>query len=120
MWVINDMPIYFFYLFFNFWQARHGTRSPTKRRINELDRLATRLAALVEEANREGTSEAPKIPGWIQNWESPWKGVTGGELTDIGEQELYRLALRVRDRFPDIFSRDYHPHIYPLKATQVR
>ncbi|KAF3334643.1 multiple inositol polyphosphate phosphatase 1 isoform X2 [Carex littledalei] len=100
--------------------ARHGTRSPTKRRIKELDKLATRLAALVEEANRECSSEAPKIPGWIQKWESPWKGrVKGGELTDMGEQELYRLALRVKDRFPDIFNRDYHPDIYPIKATQV-
>ncbi|XP_078162796.1 uncharacterized protein LOC144557975 isoform X2 [Carex rostrata] len=97
--------------------ARHGTRSPTKRRIKEVDRLATRLAALVEEATSD--SEAPKIPGWIQKWESPWKGVTGGELTDMGEEELYRLALRVKDRFPDIFSWDYHPHIYPIKATQV-
>ncbi|KAF3334644.1 multiple inositol polyphosphate phosphatase 1 isoform X1 [Carex littledalei] len=100
--------------------ARHGTRSPTKKRIKELDRLAVRLAALVEEANHEGSSEASKIPSWIRGWESPWKGrMKGGELTDLGEQELYRLSLRVSDRFPEIFSRDYHPDLYPIKATQV-
>ncbi|KAJ3704522.1 hypothetical protein LUZ61_008227 [Rhynchospora tenuis] len=100
--------------------ARHGTRSPTKKRIKELDRLTTRLATLVEEANRDGTSDAPSIPGWIQGWESPWKGrVKGGELINLGEEELYRLALRVRDRFPEIFSKDYHPDLYPIKATQV-
>jgi multiple inositol-polyphosphate phosphatase / 2,3-bisphosphoglycerate 3-phosphatase len=82
--------------------------------------MATRLEALVEEANQKGNSEVHKIPGWIRGWESPWKGrVKGGELIDLGEQELYSLALRVRDRLPEIFSRDYHPDIYPIKATQV-
>lgn len=61
-----------------------------------------------------------KIPTWLWRWKSPWKGkVTGGELISQGEDELYNLALRVRERFPELFDEDYHPDVYPIKATQV-
>ncbi|KAJ4797802.1 Multiple inositol polyphosphate phosphatase 1 [Rhynchospora pubera] len=96
--------------------ARHGTRSPTKKRIKELDMLATRLASLLQDQHNPSIS----IPEWIRGWQSPWKGrLKGGELIHLGEEELYRLALRVRDRFPHIFAKDYHPDLYPIKATQV-
>ncbi|KAJ3669436.1 hypothetical protein LUZ60_011386 [Juncus effusus] len=96
--------------------ARHGTRAPTKKRIKELDRLSLRLQSLL----KENPTDSRGILEWMKGWESPWKGrEKGGELLGLGEEELYRLALRVRQRFPGIFGEEYHPDVYPIKATQV-
>ncbi|XP_072976522.1 uncharacterized protein [Typha angustifolia] len=101
--------------------ARHGTRSPTKKRIKELDRLEIRLGALLKEAKQESDkSSLQKSPPWLEGWESPWKGrEKGGELVSKGEDELYHLAIRVRERFPEIFHEEYHPEIFTIRATQV-
>ncbi|CAD6207307.1 unnamed protein product [Miscanthus lutarioriparius] len=101
--------------------ARHGTRAPTKKRIKELDRLAVRLEALMKEANQGLDSDSlKKIPSWIKGWESRWKGRTkGGELISEGEEELYNLATRVRERFQDLLDDEYHPDVYSIRATQV-
>lgn len=101
--------------------ARHGTRSPTKKRIKELDSLAVRLEALINEAKQSMDNDSlKKIPSWIKGWESRWKGRTkGGELTGEGEEELYSLATRVKERFQDLFDDEYHPDVYSIRATQV-
>ncbi|PUZ36364.1 hypothetical protein GQ55_9G032400 [Panicum hallii var. hallii] len=101
--------------------ARHGTRAPTKKRIKELDRLAIRLEALMNEAKQGLKSDSlKKVPSWIKGWESRWKGRTkGGELTSEGEEELYNLATRVKERFQDLFDDEYHPDVYSIRATQV-
>ncbi|KAI3908483.1 hypothetical protein MKX01_009285 [Papaver californicum] len=97
--------------------ARHGTRSPTKKRIKELDRLATRLEVLVSEA---GNSTVGDVPAWLPGWQSPWKGKKkGGELVIKGEEELYQLGVRMRERFPDLFLEEYHPDIYTIKSSQI-
>ncbi|XP_020100423.1 multiple inositol polyphosphate phosphatase 1 isoform X3 [Ananas comosus] len=102
--------------------ARHGTRSPTKKRIKELDRLAIRLNTLVNDAKQKSEENSPllRIPSWLQGWESPWKGrEIGGELTGKGEDELYHLGIRVRDKYSELFSEEYHPDIFSIRATQV-
>nr|ABD96176.1 alkaline phytase isoform 2 [Lilium longiflorum] len=102
--------------------ARHGTRAPTKKRIKEMDQLAIRLDALLTDAKEKthDSSLPPNIPSWLSGWQSPWKGrQTGGELISKGEDELYHLGTRIRERFPDLFDEEYHPHIYSIRATQV-
>ncbi|XP_059317939.1 uncharacterized protein LOC132068387 isoform X1 [Lycium ferocissimum] len=99
--------------------ARHGTRAPTKKRIREIEALAARLEVLVRDA-KEQKQSLDKIPAWLTGWSSPWKGkLTGGELISEGEDELYHLGIRVREQFPNLFSEEYHPDIYSIKATQV-
>lgn len=99
-------------------QARHGTRAPTKKRIKELDRLASRLQELVRDVEELGLKD---VPSWMRGWESPWKGkLKGGELVSLGEEELYNLGTRVRERFPDLFNEEYHPDVFLIRATQVR
>ncbi|BBG98087.1 histidine acid phosphatase family protein [Prunus dulcis] len=99
--------------------ARHGTRSPTKKRIKELDNLATHLEVLLREAEEQNLS-LEKLPGWLKGWKSPWKGkLKGGELIIQGEDELYDIGIRTRARFPNLFNDDYHPDVYAIKATQV-
>eukprot|EP00249_Psilotum_nudum_P011553 c23236_g1_i1 orf=247-1761(+) len=94
--------------------ARHGTRSPTKRRIKDLDEFADRLKVLVSSSPKES-------PGtWLHGWQSPWKGRNvGGELVRQGEEEMFELGKRLRYKFPDIFQEDYHPATYLISATQV-
>ncbi|KAM5556749.1 hypothetical protein ABKV19_024242 [Rosa sericea] len=99
--------------------ARHGTRSPTKKRMKELDNLAARLASIVKEAE-EQKLPLQNLPGWLKEWESPWKGKqNGGQLTVQGEEELYELGIRTRERFPNLFDEDYHPNVYPIKSSQI-
>jgi multiple inositol-polyphosphate phosphatase/2,3-bisphosphoglycerate 3-phosphatase len=43
----------------------------------------------------------------------------GGELIRKGEEELYNLGIRIRERFPELFEEEYHPDVYPIKASQV-
>ncbi|KAI6676155.1 hypothetical protein NL676_036951 [Syzygium grande] len=98
--------------------ARHGTRFPTKKRMRELENLASHIQELVKDAEEKNLAQS--VPAWLQGWTSPWKGkVKGGELISKGEDELYDLGIRIRERFPELFSQDYHPDIYTLKATQV-
>ncbi|KAK4433355.1 Multiple inositol polyphosphate phosphatase 1 [Sesamum alatum] len=97
--------------------ARHGTRAPTKKKLKELEALATRLEVLLENIREQ---KSTGIPTWLSGWKSPWTGKhKGGELISIGENELYELGIRTREKFPDLFKVDYHPDIYPIKATQV-
>ncbi|XP_021295614.1 multiple inositol polyphosphate phosphatase 1 isoform X1 [Herrania umbratica] len=99
--------------------ARHGTRSPTKKRMRELEKLAAHVQELLKDAKEKNLS-LQKVPAWLQKWESPWKGkLMGGELDIKGEEEVYQLGIRVRERFPDIFNVEYHPDVYPIKTTQV-
>ncbi|XP_049411718.1 uncharacterized protein LOC125874746 isoform X2 [Solanum stenotomum] len=99
--------------------ARHGTRAPTKKKIRELEALDAHLEVLVRD-EKEHKQSLEKIPAWLAGWRSPWKGkVTGGELIAEGEDELYHLGIRVRERFPDLFNEEYHPDVYSIKTTQV-
>eukprot|EP01018_Ginkgo_biloba_P004749 Gb_24160 [translate_table: standard] len=68
----------------------------------------------------EDSVQAQQIPAWLKGWRSPWEGKkTGGQLTHEGEEELYLLGKRIRERFPDLFDEDYHPDVYLISATQV-
>ncbi|MED6205607.1 hypothetical protein PIB30_019165 [Stylosanthes scabra] len=99
--------------------ARHGTRSPTKKRIRELDNLALRLEDLIKDA-RGRNLPLERVPSWLDGWKSPWQGrLKGGELITKGEEELYDLGLKIREKFPTLFDEEYHPNIYTIRATQV-
>ncbi|KAK7281112.1 hypothetical protein RIF29_08815 [Crotalaria pallida] len=99
--------------------ARHGTRSPTKKRIKELDNLSARLEVLIRDAEEQNVP-MERVPSWLRGWKSPWQGrLKGGELISRGEEELYELGIRIREMFPNLFDEEYHPDIYPIKATQV-
>ncbi|XP_038892484.1 multiple inositol polyphosphate phosphatase 1 isoform X2 [Benincasa hispida] len=99
--------------------ARHGTRAPTKKRIRELNNLENQLETLLKSAVGNGLS-LHKVPSWMKGWKSPWREkVNGGELIPEGEKELYDLGIRTRKLFSDLFSDDYHPNVYTIRATQI-
>lgn len=101
------------------WQARHGTRAPTEKRLKQLEAFATRIEALLGKLKQEKSS-VQNIPTWLWGWKSPWTGKhKGGELISKGEEELYELGSRTRDKFPELFHVDYHPDLYQIKASQV-
>lgn len=84
-----------------------------------MERLAISLQALIEGA-KERKLSLDNVPAWLFDWTSPWKGkVKGGELIVKGEDELYDLGIRIREKFPDLLNDEYHPDVYTIKATQV-
>ncbi|XP_020267233.1 multiple inositol polyphosphate phosphatase 1-like [Asparagus officinalis] len=102
--------------------ARHGTRSPTTKRIKELDRLAARLDVLLNDAKDEAgqNSSSLNTPAWLWGWRSPWEGKQkGGELINKGEEELYLLGKRIKEKFAELFDEEYHPDVFSIRATQV-
>ncbi|KAL3524005.1 hypothetical protein ACH5RR_016839 [Cinchona calisaya] len=99
--------------------ARHGTRAPTKKKMKEFDELASRLKHLLQDAKEQNQS-SDKVPTWFLEWKSPWKGnFTDGELIHEGEDDMYNLGIRIKEKFPELFHEDYHPDRYTIKATQV-
>lgn len=101
-------------------QARHGTRAPTKKRIEELNNLENELKKLLGDDVGIIDLSLHQVPSWLKKWKSPWsEKVNGGELILEGEEELYDLGIRTKKLFPDLLSDDYHPNVYTIKATQV-
>ncbi|MQK22601.1 histidine-type phosphatase, partial [Escherichia coli] len=89
------------------------------KRIRELDNLSAHLEVLIRDA-KDQNFPMERVPSWLRGWKSPWHGrLKGGELIRKGEEELYELAIRIREKFPNLFDEEYHPDIYPIKATQV-
>jgi multiple inositol-polyphosphate phosphatase/2,3-bisphosphoglycerate 3-phosphatase len=102
-------------------QARHGTRRPTKKRVKDLESFGERLRVLSAEAAKSQNETTSMPPAWINNWKSPWSDKwNGGELLPKGEEEHYDLAQRYKLKYPEIFSEQYHPDVYPIIATQVK
>ncbi|KAJ9522949.1 hypothetical protein QJQ45_023746 [Haematococcus lacustris] len=91
--------------------ARHGTRWPTLQRMQQINSVASTLQ------DARNTSAFP----WIHDWRSPVASMAdaGGELHDIGEEELWSLGQRWRRRFPALASRPYLPKHFPIISTQV-
>lgn len=88
--------------------------------MKDLEILSTQLKSFIENAKQKGSS-LENIPSWLSTWSSPWKGkVKGGELITHGEEEMYHLGIRIRERFQQLFSDDYHPDVYQIRASQVR
>lgn len=45
--------------------------------------------------------------------------VAAGELHPLGDEELFSLGARLRQRFPSIVCDPYFPKRYPIISTQV-
>ncbi|KAJ6909864.1 multiple inositol polyphosphate phosphatase 1-like isoform X1 [Populus alba x Populus x berolinensis] len=87
--------------------------------MRELDMLASHLEELIKDAEEQNLS-LEKVPSWLRGWKSPWRGkLKGGELIRNGEEEMYNLGIRIRERFPELFEEEYHPDVYPIKASQI-
>ncbi|KAE9465147.1 hypothetical protein C3L33_02925, partial [Rhododendron williamsianum] len=90
-----------------------------QEKVKRLNDLATRIEVLLQDT-KEQKLATQKVPAWFWGWKSPWKGkLAGGELIKEGEEELFNLGIRTRDKFPQLFNEDYHPDVYLIKATEV-
>ncbi|GAQ89106.1 Histidine phosphatase superfamily protein [Klebsormidium nitens] len=117
--------------------ARHGARDPTRKRAKQLKKVVLNLKAaaksLVHEvqhvavgdgsaasggAARSGNLRSP--PNWIGDYIVPWEGHEPvGYLVPGGEEEMYGLAKRWKQRMPNVLDQTYHPERYRIFGTQV-
>lgn len=91
--------------------SRHGTRWPTADRMRQINSLEN----LFKDARN--VQDYP----WVQNWTSPLAHMSAasGELHPIGEDELWSLGRRLRQRLPALMQHHYLPKRYPIVSTQV-
>ncbi|KAI3522077.1 hypothetical protein L1887_11556 [Cichorium endivia] len=67
---------------------------------------------------KERGASLEKLPSWLWEWCSPWKGKTkGGELICEREDEMYNLGIKIREWFPELFTNEYHLDIYQIHAS---
>ncbi|KAI3699059.1 hypothetical protein L2E82_43062 [Cichorium intybus] len=79
-------------------QCKTWNTGSYKKWINGMEALSIQLKSLVKNAKERGSS-LENLPSWIQKWSSPWKGKTkGGYLVPEGEDDLYNLGLRFKER----------------------
>eukprot|EP00516_Mucochytrium_quahogii_P013375 CAMPEP_0203792836 /NCGR_PEP_ID=MMETSP0100_2-20121128/5497_1 /ASSEMBLY_ACC=CAM_ASM_000210 /TAXON_ID=96639 /ORGANISM=" , Strain NY0313808BC1" /LENGTH=435 /DNA_ID=CAMNT_0050696481 /DNA_START=939 /DNA_END=2243 /DNA_ORIENTATION=+ len=84
--------------------TRHGTRFPTEKHMKKLNGLRN----LFSEHDQTGY------------WDTyTYELRDAGLLAKAGETELFELGKRVRARFPELFTKEYHPMRYDFHSSQV-
>ncbi|TYZ57152.1 hypothetical protein PybrP1_004147 [[Pythium] brassicae (nom. inval.)] len=88
------------------WVVRHGTRFPTIKDIDRIDRTIERL--------RAGPGGAAS---WVQRWASPYRADAAGWLAPVGVAELAAMGERVRARFGAPLDVALDPARFAFEAT---
>ena len=94
--------------------VRHGTRWPTAGRMAQADALEGLL--------RRAAPADPGLAALVAGWTSPFKaagglGDLGGALHGRGEQEMWELGERTRQRHEGLFEGGYRPARFLVSAT---
>ena len=94
--------------------VRHGTRWPTAGRMAQADALEGLL--------RRAAPADPGLAALVAGWTSPFKaagglGDLGGALHGRGEQEMWELGERTRQRHAGLFEGGYRPARFLVSAT---
>eukprot|EP01134_Creolimax_fragrantissima_P007601 CFRG7601T1 len=93
--------------------VRHGARNPG---VNDVALM--KLLRDFIEAEEDTVISRPELT-WMQDWKPRYKTEDIHLLTDVGENELYNLAKRVRQYFAPIFLPEYRASVYKFQQTQV-
>lgn len=115
--------------------VRHGARDPTRKRAKQLHKVVLKLKVaaknLIQEGQQGGEGSAAigglgksgsswSAPDWIGDYVVPWEGHEPvGYLVRGGEEEMYGLAKRWKQRMPHVLDQVYHPERYRIFGTQV-
>lgn len=87
---------------------RHGNRNPGDGDIEEYIRLEGMFA-----------DYSPVLRfDWMRSFKNPVAMEDEGKLVVKGMMELYDLAKRFKNAYPEIFKKEYDPDVYFLRATQ--
>ena len=93
-------------------------------RLREIYRNLTSQSGCSDESDSQSSSppcsSALAPYAWMGAYSSPWEGHRGGgELLQEGEEELYFMGVRFRERFGGIFGQRYHSKAVRFISTQV-
>ncbi|XP_028400501.1 multiple inositol polyphosphate phosphatase 1-like [Dendronephthya gigantea] len=96
---------------------RHGSRYPAKSRVSNMGWFLRRLNSFLSLNNRANATFRYK--GLTLPWEIPLdvRNSASKELSRLGAQEMYWIAKRLRERFPELFKKDYSNRDYSFIAT---
>lgn len=92
---------------------RHGSRYPSKPRVTRMSKIMETLNVFfpVNATFRyKGLSLPWNIPADVRN-------AAHKELSELGAQEMYMIAKRMRAKFPDLFKHGYSNTKYSFVAT---
>jgi len=95
--------------------SRHGAKNPCEATLAKLKQRLPEIQTLVNKGKPEMTpSDAEKI----EKWRAPRARQTEADrLSREGKKDMYKLAERMKARFPEVFPEKITNETYKLKAT---
>ena len=99
---------------------RHGNRYPSIKDVKRMNIVINKINEAYSELPKDRRNEAHIIFGErkinlpIQN---RFQSETDKLLSNVGEKELYELAKRIKQRFPNLFEKKYSPLIYKFQSS---
>ena len=96
---------------------RHGSRYPAKSRVEKMNWFLERLNSFL--SVNKAANATFRYKGLSLPWKIPLdvKNSASKELSKLGAQEMYWIAKRLRERFPELFEKDYSNTDYSFIAT---
>ncbi|PRP85356.1 histidine acid phosphatase-like protein [Planoprotostelium fungivorum] len=92
--------------------ARHGSREPTNAKTIE------KFKARGDILRNLGSVTTKDEYKWLKDYETSWDPAHVGQLSIVGEKELFDMGIRLKRRFPKLFV-DYSPNEHSMRSTQV-
>jgi len=94
--------------------SRHGTRYPSKKKIDELKKLNELKTIITAESTM-----CPEDIVAIKNWNTNLTKNDHYMLQRQGVEELKSLAVRLKRQFPQIFNNPYTENNFKVRTTII-
>jgi hypothetical protein len=90
---------------------RHGTRNPSSKKLKQAKLLRSKAEAL----------QAQLLPEYqhLKEWHLHILDGEGSLLSPVGEDELYKIGVRTRARYPQLFDLPFSPIEYDFRSTGI-
>ena len=87
---------------------RHGERFPSSKDVRKMNDFSKKI---------NGIKNLSKLVNLTLPWYTKFVEIEHKMLSKEGETVLYRLGKRIRNRFPEVFTKTYTPYNYKFVST---